>query len=80
MSFATTFGSQTFVLRESTLVVKNGASCVGAIEGWVDPNNSEYLFGSAFTSQVYMCVPSKVQNLPGVHFIFQDSHRIKRWQ
>jgi hypothetical protein len=72
MSLATTFGSQTFVLTESTLVVKNAASCVGALEGWVDANNSQYLFGSAFMSQVYMCVPLKSK----IFRVFISSFRI----
>jgi hypothetical protein len=56
ISFATVFGSQTFILDQSTLVVKQNGTCISAIEAWNDPNNSEYLLGATFISSVYLYV------------------------
>lgn len=52
-SLALQFG-QTFVLDQSNLIIQNGSSCVGAIQGWPDNSTTSFLFGGRFISSLYL--------------------------
>ncbi|TFK57717.1 acid protease [Heliocybe sulcata] len=56
MTFTAVFGTESFSVDESILVINQGTRCVGAVEGWSDSSFTGYLFGARFLSEVYLCV------------------------
>ncbi|EPQ61141.1 acid protease [Gloeophyllum trabeum ATCC 11539] len=54
MSFTAVFGSESFTVDQSILVINQGDRCIGGIEGWSDSSLTGYLFGARFLSEVYV--------------------------
>lgn len=56
-SLSTSIGGQAWQVDQALLVQKqDNGTCVSNIQGWADPNNKQYLFGSAFLSSLYVIV------------------------
>ncbi|KZT22082.1 acid protease [Neolentinus lepideus HHB14362 ss-1] len=54
MTFTAIFGTESFSVDESILVINQGERCVGAIEGWSNSSLTGYLFGARFLSEIYL--------------------------
>lgn len=54
-SLSTIIGGQLWEVDQKLLVQKqDDGTCVSNIQGWTDPNQKQYLFGSAFISSLYV--------------------------
>lgn len=55
LSFGIVIGQQTFILDQSTLIVKmSNGECVSSLEAWTNPFMTSYMFGARFASQLYL--------------------------
>jgi hypothetical protein len=56
-SLSTIIGGQNWQVDQTLLVQKlDNGTCVSNIQGWADPDNKQYLFGSAFLSSLYVII------------------------
>jgi len=57
VSLSTIIGGQPWQVDQALLVQKqDNGTCMSNIQGWADPNNKQYLFGSAFLSSLYVII------------------------
>ncbi|OBZ79275.1 hypothetical protein A0H81_00178 [Grifola frondosa] len=55
ISFTVNIGSQSFTVDQSILVVpQSDGTCVSVIEAWTSTNNTQYILGARFISQLYL--------------------------